>query len=157
LTYGNYNVAVMAEGYEDYTGILRVQAGSSDYETIYIDLVETKTNAATVAPTNTKTPSTKTTPSATATDKAEESNETATPSVTAASDEKHTITVKTPEGASVYVDGEFRGVAPISFEKTSGEMTITLSKAGYVTKSYTVTVDDGQEDVTYSFASLVKE
>lgn len=157
LTYGNYNVAVMAEGYEDYTGILRVQAGSSEYETIYIDLVERKTNTATVAPTNTKVPSAKTTPSATATDQAKENKETATPSVTAASDEKHTITVKTPEGASVYVDGEFRGVAPVSFEKTSGEMTITLSKTGYVTKSYTVTVDDGQEDVTYSFASLVKE
>lgn len=157
LTYGNYNVAVMAEGYEDYTGILRVQASNNDYETIYIDLVERKTNTAAVAPANTKAPSFKTTPSAIATDKAEENKETATPSVTAASDEKHTITVKTPEGASVYVDGEFRGVAPVSFEKTSGQMTITLSKTGYVTKSYTVTVDDGQEDVTYSFASLAKE
>lgn len=153
LTYGNYNVTVMAEGYESYTGILRVQAGSNDYETIYIDLVESKTNTATSAPKSTRVPSVSAAPSAT--DKAEE--ETATPSATAASDTKHTITVKTPEGASVYVDGEFRGVAPVSFEKTSGEITITLSKTGYVTKSYTVTVDDGQEDVTYSFASLTKE
>lgn len=157
LNYGNYNVAVMAEGYEDYTGILRVQAGGSDHETIYIDLVESKPNTVTVGPTATKAPLSKTTPSATSTDKAEENKETTTPSATAVSDKKHTITVKTPEGASVYVNGEFRGVAPVSFEKTSGEMTITLSKTGYVTKSYTVTVDDGQEDVTYSFASLAKE
>lgn len=155
LTYGNYNVAVMAEGYEDYTGILRVQKGSSDYETIYIDLVESKADTETIAPTATKESAVTATPSAT--DEADDSESTATPSATTASDKKHTITVKTPEGASVYVNGEFRGVAPVSFEKTSGEITITLSKAGYVTKSYTITVDDGEEDVTYSFASLVEE
>lgn len=155
LKYGNYNVTVMAEGYEPYTGILRVQPGSNDYETIYIDLVESKTNTETSAPKSTRVPLATVAPSAT--EQADEEKETATPSATTVSDTKHTITVKTPEGASVYVNGEFRGVAPVSFEKTSGEMTITLSKTGYVTKSYTVTVDDGQEDVTYSFASLTKE
>ena len=155
LAYGNYNVAVMAEGYEDYTGILRVQESSNDYETIYIDLVESKIEDETAVPTTTKAASATEAPSAT--DDADDSEATATPAATATSDTKHTITVKTPEGASVYVNGEFRGVAPVSFEKTSGEITITLSKAGYVTKSYTITVDDGQEDVTYSFASLVEE
>lgn len=153
LNYGNYNVAVVAEGYEDYTGILRVQKSNNDYETIYIDLVESTTDTATAEPAKTASA----TEQPTATEDAEESDVTATLEATATSDVKHTITVKTPEGASVYVNGEFRGIAPISFEKTSGEITITLSKAGCVTKSYTVTVDDGQEDVTYSFAALAEE
>ena len=35
--------------------------------------------------------------------------------------------------------------------------TITLRKPGYVTKSYTVQIDEEERDVTYSFTDLVKE
>ena len=156
LPYGNYNVAVIADGYEDYTGILRVQESASEYETIYVDLVESGDASLTTA-----------TPSATDdakeedTDSADDTEGTQTPTIaptaTVAADEKHTITVNSPAGASVYVNGVYQGVAPVTFEKVTGEITLTLSQEGYMTKSYTVTVADDGEDVEYSFASLVKK
>lgn len=139
LSYGNYNVAVKAEGYKDYTGILRVQKSSSDYETIYVDLVEEKKKESTAT----------TTPSAT-----EQVVGTPQASVTATPDAEHTITINTPEGASVYANGEYQGVVPVTFKKVPGSMTITLSREGYETKSYTVEVDSGERDVNYSFADL---
>lgn len=155
LKYGNYAITVKAEGYEDYTGILRVQESKKSYETVYIDLVEKKTeendSSATKQPSTTSEP--KVTPSATVhPGNNSEAAVTATPSVK--EDSKHTITVKAPKGASVYVDGVYKGEAPVSFKKIIGDFTITLSKTGCVTKSYSVTTDDDNEDVEYSFAAL---
>ncbi|MBQ5560662.1 MAG: PEGA domain-containing protein [Lachnospiraceae bacterium] len=139
IPYGNYNVTVSAEGYEDYTGILRVQKSNNDYETIYVDLAKTNGEVVTEAPLTSDKP--KATPGATLFTTQEPS-------------QSHTITITTPEGAEVYVDGVFKGVAPVSFEKVSGTKTITLSKEGYITRSYTVEVDTLDKDVKYSFADL---
>jgi hypothetical protein len=65
------------------------------------------------------------------------------------------ITISTPEGAGVYVDGEYVGVAPVTFAKTVGTHTVTLYKSGYLIKSYTIqSLDDGNDD-TYTLADLV--
>lgn len=159
LPYGNYNVAVLAEGYQSYTGILHVQKSSSDYEAIDISLAKSsgasvETSKAPSATQNANATEMAGSPAPTVTGDA---TPVATATATPAPDSIHTITVKTPEGASVYLDGEYQGSAPVSFKKVAGEHTITLSQVGYATKSYTVTVNDGTEDVTYSFASLVKE
>ena len=79
------------------------------------------------------------------------------PETTKAPDEQHTITVKAPIGASVYVNGIYQGVAPITFSKVLGNATITLSKEGYVTRSYSVNIADDGKDVNYSFAALIAE
>lgn len=153
LAYGNYAITVKADGYKDYTGILRVQESSKKYETVYIDLaVENEEDASkTAAPSTAVSPST--TPSST--EKSNTSIATATP--TPSTDGKSKISIKEPEGASVYVNGVYKGVAPISFTKMIGDLTITLSKTGYTTKSYSVTIEDDSEDVEYSFADLVQE
>ena len=63
--------------------------------------------------------------------------------------------VESPEGAEVFVDGIYVGIAPISFIKPEkGSHVITLSRNGYVTKSYTVSVADDDRDVTLSFSEL---
>ena len=79
------------------------------------------------------------------------------PSVTKAPDKEHTITVKEPAGASVYVNGIYQGVAPITFTKVLGNATITLAKDGYLTRSYSVNVLDDDKDVNYNFAALIAE
>ena len=66
-------------------------------------------------------------------------------------DEHHKITVRSPIGASVYMDGSYKGTAPCSFPKKIGTITITLSKEGTATKSYTVTTIDDDKDVEWSF------
>ena len=69
-------------------------------------------------------------------------------------DNLHTITVSDPIGASVYMDGTYKGTVPCSFPKKIGNVTITLSMAGLTTKSYTMKTLDDSKDVTWSFPEL---
>jgi len=62
-----------------------------------------------------------------------------------------------PEGAEVYFDGNYMGIAPVSFTKSSGTHVITLRKTDYVTKSYTVTLSNENVDEKYSFDELAFE
>ena len=67
------------------------------------------------------------------------------------------VFVDSPEGAEIYLDGSYVGICPCSFKKTEGLHIVTLSKNGYVTRSYTISVDSDDKDVSFSFADLVKE
>lgn len=68
---------------------------------------------------------------------------------------KYKVFVDAPENAEVYLDGNYVGIAPISFAKSEGSHIITLRRSGYETRSYTVSVDGEYKDITYSFAELV--
>lgn len=59
-----------------------------------------------------------------------------------------------PEGVEVYFDGNYMGVAPLSFTKPPGTHVVTLRKEGYVTKSYTITLTNENIDENYSFDEL---
>lgn len=67
------------------------------------------------------------------------------------------ITIEAPEGAEVYEDNIYKGISPVSYQKTSGTHTLTLHKPGYVTTSYTIIVYDDGKDQTYSFPDLEPE
>lgn len=77
--------------------------------------------------------------------------------VTDVSTSYYKIHVDAPEGAEVYLDGNYVGVAPCSFKKVSGAHVITLRKSGCSTRSYTIQVDSEEKDISYSFADLVKK
>ncbi len=62
-----------------------------------------------------------------------------------------------PEGVEVYYDGTYKGIAPCNFAKTAGVHIITLRKEGYQTKSYTLTLQTGTDNETYSFTDLLQE
>lgn len=66
------------------------------------------------------------------------------------------VYVDAPEGVEVYLDGYYVGVSPCSFKKVEGMFVITLRKAGYETKSYTVQIDNSEKDLSYSFADLAE-
>jgi hypothetical protein len=66
------------------------------------------------------------------------------------------VYIDAPEGAEVYLDGNYVGISPCSFKKSSGSHVITLRKSGYETRSYTVQVDDEEKDTSYSFTDLEK-
>ena len=68
----------------------------------------------------------------------------------------YSIVVDEPVGATIYIDDVEIGVVPLGFTKVSGTHTITLSRSGYKTKSYTIDVDSEQTHVNYSFPELVK-
>lgn len=64
------------------------------------------------------------------------------------------IYIDAPQSAEVFVDGNYIGLAPCSFPKEEGSYIITLRRDGYQTRSYTITVDDSEKDLSYSFADL---
>lgn len=70
---------------------------------------------------------------------------------------KDRVIVEEPEDAEVYLDGNYIGISPCSFDKESGSHIITLRKSGYITKSYTIRLDDTKKDISYSFAELERE
>ena len=71
--------------------------------------------------------------------------------------EEPTITIESPIGAEVYQDNLYMGIAPVTYNKTAGDHTITLRKTGYITRSYGITVVDDKNDVTYAFPDLERE
>lgn len=67
---------------------------------------------------------------------------------------EYKVYIEAPQGVEVYVDGSYVGIAPVSFPKTEGSVVITLRRSGYQTRSYTITLDDSEKDVNYSFSEL---
>ena len=67
------------------------------------------------------------------------------------------ITISSPVGAEVYMDGSYIGIVPVSVKKTQGVHVITLRQTGYETRSYTINVTDLTSDENMSFSALVKE
>lgn len=66
------------------------------------------------------------------------------------------VYIDSPTDVEVYLDGMYIGMSPVNFKKEAGTHTITLRKPGYVTKSYTIQIDNEPKDVTYSFTNLEK-
>ncbi|MDO5381651.1 MAG: PEGA domain-containing protein [Eubacteriales bacterium] len=66
----------------------------------------------------------------------------------------YSVKVTAPEGASLYVDSVYVGVIPCSFNKSSGNKTITLTQSGYNTISYTINIANATGDLTYAFPSM---
>lgn len=83
--------------------------------------------------------------------------EAATSDQTYVTDKEHKLTVKTPAKAQLYLDGDLKGTVPLELPKEIGTHTITLYRTGYMTKSYTVEVEDDGEDLILSFPELAKE
>ncbi|MDE7049073.1 MAG: PEGA domain-containing protein [Lachnospiraceae bacterium] len=68
-----------------------------------------------------------------------------------------TVTIDLPNGVEVYQDNLYMGIAPVTYDKTPGDHTITLRKSGYITRSYSINIADDDKDVTYSFPDLDPE
>lgn len=135
LKYGKHSLRVLLEGYTPYIGIIDVQSASP---TVQISLTDENTDV--------KDDSDDTTIS-----KQESEND---QTVSGQYDNQHTITVSAPIGASVYMDGTYKGVAPCSFPKKIGTVTITLSMSGLTTKSYTMKTVNDSKDIAWSFPDL---
>ncbi len=65
------------------------------------------------------------------------------------------VSIDSPAGAEIYVDGIYVGIAPVSFAKKSGKQEVTVRKTGYQPRTYTIDLDKEAKDVSYSFSDLV--
>lgn len=146
MKYGSHSVKVVLEGYNDYSGVVRVKDSSA---IVKIDLAE-----------ETAEVETEDKNSSSSVDRNDSNNN--NPSNNNASektteyDKNHKITVSAPEGAAIYVDGTYKGVIPCSFTKMLGKVTLTLTKEGCTTKSYSVELPDDSQDISWSFPELTK-
>ncbi|MBQ8317167.1 MAG: PEGA domain-containing protein [Lachnospiraceae bacterium] len=150
--YGTYGIRVTCEGYNTFNGSFKI---SQPVNTFDIELKvdeDATTEEETTETTETTTESTATTQSdSTASTDGSTTEKEGTESVNTTG---NTITVLAPEGAGVYVDGDYVGLAPVTFPKVVGTHTITLYKTGYLIKSYTITAADNGENDEHSFPAL---
>ena len=65
------------------------------------------------------------------------------------------VSITAPKGAVLYVNSEYIGTVPCSFDKSSGKKTITLSQNGYNTVSYTISIANTAGDLTYAFPGMI--
>ena len=137
LEYGIHQIIAKADGYKSLTQYLRVGQESAGVD-VQLDKVDSDSEEST-----------------------ESSSSTSSESSAGSTSAADTITtyyrvhIDAPENVEVYLDGNYVGISPCSFKKTSGSHVITLRKTGYETRSYTVQVDEEEKDVSYSFVDLV--
>lgn len=67
------------------------------------------------------------------------------------------VYIDAPIGAELYLDGKYIGVIPTSFEKKAGNYTVSLRRSGYITRSYSLEVDNSQKDMHYTFSALQED
>ena len=72
-------------------------------------------------------------------------------------DTEHTISIQAPAGASIYINGVYKGIAPLELEKPLGVTYITLLKEGYQQITHTVNIKDDGEDKYFTFPNLELE
>lgn len=70
---------------------------------------------------------------------------------------EYKVYIDAPVGAELYVDDNYVGLIPTSFPKKKGTNVISVRKAGYQTRSYTLSIDDSAKDVNYSFSELLQQ
>lgn len=181
LTYGKHRIYIAADGYETYSATFTVNYAYKIKEYELTPLGEEKTtekssteeNGSTTerstesgSTTESGTESGSTTENTTEHTTESKTTETTTEGSTKDPDVKDVSTatgkktsnkviLSAPLGVSVYFDGEYLGIAPISFTKVTGSHIITFSQTGYLSKSYTVNFTDDGEDVTLRYDDLV--
>lgn len=70
--------------------------------------------------------------------------------------EGYTVHITEPAGAALYVDSVYIGVIPCSFDKKAGNKTITLTKKGFDTIGYTISIANASGNLTYAFPDMTK-
>ncbi len=128
LEYGLHQLIARAEGYHSITQYIRVAQ-----ESLAFDLTLEQVDAG-------ETP--------------ESSDSESSTLPTDTTTDYYKVYVDAPEGAEVYLDGSYVGIAPCSFRKVEGAHTIILRMAGHETRSYTIQVDNEEKDISFSFADL---
>ena len=154
--YGSYGLKIKAEGYQSFNGSFKISEPVKSYTFELVALDDATTEDETTEDETTGNDSNETTADSGTTTSSTESDGT-TEATTQANYEgatNNTITIKTPVGAGVYVDGNYVGYAPVSFQKIVGTHTIVLYQTGSLIKSYTIQAADDGKDDEYSFDDL---
>lgn len=147
--YGSYSIKIEADGYNSFRGSFTIDEAVESFK-INLTQLEDETTEDDTSQSSENSDS----ESSTTTDKDDNSTDDDSTTSTEEVTTGNTITVKTPVGVGVYFDGDYVGVAPVSFPKVSGTHTITLYQAGFLIKSYTIQTTDNGKDDELSYSEL---
>lgn len=155
LEYGIHSVRVECPGYETVNCNIKV---GNEYADISVSLdEESDSDEESSSSSSSRSSSTENTDNITQTTAPVTSSSETEPSLSSVLSDNKKIYVEGPSGAEVYLDGTYIGVAPCSTFKVTGKHTLTLTKSGYKTKSYTINVTNDGNDLTLSFSSLQED
>ncbi len=167
-TYGDYSIRVEAEGYKTYRGSFKIKDTTKTFK-INLREIDTEDNTEDNTEDTSETETTEKSETETSSSEdgssqenssdesgssSEDTEEGETTSTTEGKPTGNTITVKEPLAVSVYLDGDYVGMSPVTFDKVTGTHTITLYRSGYLIKTYTIQAIDNGKDDEYSFAEL---
>lgn len=171
LEYGIHQLMAKAEGYKTSTSYLKVSQESAGIN-IVLDKLQEQDREDTVSDSDLPleedkmpgkdSPDNTVSDNHSGTDKeepasGEDKEDTVSGSDKPATSGYYKIFIDNPSDTEVYFDGNYVGISPVGFKKTSGTHVITLRKKGYETRSYTICVDEEKRDVSYSFVELEQE
>ncbi len=66
------------------------------------------------------------------------------------------VYIDSPKGVEVYLDGNYKGLSPVKFDKVAGRHEITLRRDGYESKTYSIYLENDKKDEAFSFSELEK-
>ena len=165
LTYGKHKINIMAEEYKSYSGSFTVNYAYKikEYTLEKVDASSDSKDSSSTTKKDSTTEKESMTENSSESEGTTENADSSTTEDSGVKDVSTTTGKKTsnkviltaPIGASVYFDGEYLGIAPISFTKVTGSHIITFSQTGYLSKSYTVNLTDDGKDVTLTYDNLV--
>ncbi len=162
ITYGEHYVEAVLAGYTTYEGILYASKPTAS--------VSISLSAAPVAPpeddilydpaavTAIPTPEEEDDPFADIPDNTTDDSPSPTPAVTGDGDES--LIIYCTEGTAVYIDDVYKGVikgGSLVLDKPVGTVSLRLTLEGYITRHYTVSLEDDGEDAEFTFPAMVKE
>jgi hypothetical protein len=167
LTYGLHRMTVSADGYDTISQYIRVGEPQANIAVELTKTEETSTEEETTEQESTEKETTEEETTEEETTKEEETTEektseektseeeTESTQVASATTGKYKVYIDAPEGVEVYLDGNYIGITPTSFDKVSGSYVISLRKTGYQTRSYTLQIDNEEKDLNYTFSDLI--
>ncbi len=150
LEYGIHTIRIEAAGYKPVTTSIKIGSEYANVD-ISLDLDESGESGE-----NTGSSASSPSPAPTAVPNPQVTNAPSSTYNTNVISGVKKLYVEQPPGADVYLDGNYIGIAPVSTNKVTGNHVITLSKSGYETKSYSVTIENDGNDITFSFSELNK-
>jgi hypothetical protein len=141
LEYGLHRMTVTADGYETLSQYIRVAQAQAN---ISIEMEKSEEESSTAQSSEEE--------SSTEESSTEESS---TTQVAEAATGSYKVYIDAPEGVEAYLDGNYIGITPTSFDKVAGSYVISLRKTGYQTRSYTLQIDNEEKDLNYTFSELI--
>ncbi|MBE5877653.1 MAG: PEGA domain-containing protein [Lachnospiraceae bacterium] len=150
LDYGVHSLKASAEGYDTMSQYIRVAEPSAN-----LDVKLEKSEESEEKTAKEEVSDAEASKEAKEDNHTTEAKETESKQQIVSSTSGYRVYIDSPVGVEVYVDGNYLGIAPVDFAKEEGSYVISLRKAGYQTRSYTLQIDGEEKNVNYSFSELM--